>query len=96
MVVVWSRRAKTELQKAFDYIKQDSFQNAEKVVVEIIDATISLPLHPLKYNPDKYKKNNNGDWRSFELHKYRITYRITQDQIRIVRLRHTSRTPLDY
>lgn len=36
MVTVWSKKAKLQLQKAFNFIKQDSLQNAEKVRNEII------------------------------------------------------------
>ena len=46
--------------------------------------------------PDKYKLNNNGLYRAFELHHLRITYYITPDKIRILRVRHTSREPKNY
>lgn len=96
MVTFWSKRAKNELLRAYEYIREDSPQNAAKVRDEIIDATIDLPIHPEKYPPDKYKKVNNGTWRAFEIYHYRITYRIMPDQIRIVRLRHTRRSPVSY
>jgi plasmid stabilization system protein ParE len=94
MVTVWSKRARTELQKAYLYIQLDSLQNAEMVRDEIIDLTIDLSDHPTKYPPDKFKKDNDGTWRAFEMHHYRISYRIMPNEIRIVRLRHTSRSPL--
>lgn len=97
MVTVWSKRAKAELQKAFFYIALDSLQNAERVRDEIIDITIDLVNHPEKYPADKFKQHNDGTWRAFEAHHYRISYRIMPDDtIRIVRLRHTSRSPLEY
>ncbi len=96
MVTVWSKKAKLQLQKAFDFIKQDSLQNAEKVRDEIIDATIDIANHPEKYSPDKYKTTNDGSYRAFEIHRSRISYRVTKDTIRIVRMRHISRSPLNY
>ncbi len=96
MVTVWSKKATLQLQQAFDFIKQDSLQNAEKVRDEIIDITIDIVNHPEKYSLDKYKTTNDGSYRSFEIHRYRISYRITKDFIRIVRMRHTSRSPLNY
>ena len=96
MVTVWSKKAKLQLQRAFDFVKRDSLQNAEKVRDEIIDATINIIHHPEKYAPDKYKTTNDGSYRAFELHRYRISYRVTKDVIRIVRMRHTSRSPLNY
>lgn len=96
MVAVWSKRAQIELAKAYQYIYDDSPKNAAKVRDEIIDTTIELPRHPEFYPLDKYKKNNNGSWRAFELHRYRISYRVMKNEIRIVRLRHTSRSPQFY
>lgn len=96
VAVVWSKRAKTALKKAYEYIQQDSPQNAAKVVEEIIDLTLSLPNHPEKYQPDKYKKDNDGQWRAFEIHHYRISYHIMTNEIRIVRMRHTSQSPRHY
>lgn len=96
MVTVWSKRAIAELQKAYQYILQDSPQNALKVRDEIIDITINLSKHPEIFPPDKNKKENDGTWRAFEKYHYRISYRITPKEIRIVRMRHTSRSPLLY
>lgn len=95
-MVIWSKTAKIQLQKAFNYIDQDSPQNAEKIIAEIIDLTISLQAHPEAYPRDKYKKNNNGNYRAFEVYHYRISYSIVNDDIHILRMRHTSMSPLIY
>jgi len=96
MVVVWSDRAKAELKKMYEYIAFDSLQNAQVVRDALIDITIDLQENPEKYPLDKFKNENNGTWRAFEKHHYRISYRILKDQIRIVRMRHTSKSPLKY
>lgn len=96
MVVVWSDSAKAELRKAFEYIALDSLQNAQMVRDTLINETIELAQNPEKHSIDKFKKDNNGSWRAFEKHHFRISYRILKDQIRIVRMRHTSRSPLAY
>lgn len=96
MVTVWSKSAWLELQKAYWYISLESIQNAEKVRDEILDLTEELPNHPEKHPPDKFKEDNDGTWRAFEKHRYRISYRITLDEIQIIRLRHTSRSPLKF
>ena len=56
MVTVWSKQAKKQLQDAYDFILQDSLQNATNFRDEIIDITIDLPKHPEMFSPDKYKK----------------------------------------
>jgi plasmid stabilization system protein ParE len=96
MVTIWSKTAMSELRKAYHYIQLDSIQNAEIVRDEIIDITIALPRHPEKYPLDKFKKNNDGTWRAFEKYHYRVSCRVTPQAIRIVRLRHTSRSPLTF
>ncbi|MBX2966524.1 MAG: type II toxin-antitoxin system RelE/ParE family toxin [Cyclobacteriaceae bacterium] len=96
MVVVWSKRARAALRKVHEYIAQESPKNAARVINEIIDTTLELPENPEKYPPDKYKKENDGKWRALEMYHYRVSYRIMPAEIRIVRLRHTSRTPLTY
>jgi plasmid stabilization system protein ParE len=96
MVTVWSKRARMELHLAYEYILQDSPQNAVKVRNEIIETTIKLSEHPEKHPPDKYKKSNDGNWRAFEIYHFRVTYRVMQNEIRIVRMRQTSRTPINF
>jgi len=96
MVVVWSNSAKAELKKAYEYIALDSLQNAKMVRDSLIDLSIELSKYPEKYQVDILKKNNDGSWRAFEKYHYRISYRILKNQIRIVRMRHTSKSPLNY
>jgi addiction module RelE/StbE family toxin len=96
MVVVWSKSAKAELKKAFAYIALDSLQNAQVVRDTLIDLTIDLPANPEKHPLDKFKKNNDGTWRAFEKYHYRISYRVLENQISVVRMRHTSKSPLSY
>lgn len=96
MVAVWTPRAIAELRKAYDYIGKDSPQNARKVVDELTRIADQLPAQPEMFPVDKFKKNNDGTWRPFEKYHYRISYLITLKEIRIVRMRHTSRTRLQY
>lgn len=96
MVTVWAPQAIVELRKAYDYISKDSPQNARKVVDELTRIADQLPAQPEMFPADKFKKNNDGSWRAFEKFHYRISYLITSKEIRIVRMRHTGRTPLQY
>ena len=94
MVVVWINSAKSELKKAYEYIALDSLQNAQMVRDVLIDLTIDLSNHPQKHPNDKFKKDNDGTWRVLE--SIIIVYLILKDQIRVVRMRHTSKSPLNY
>jgi plasmid stabilization system protein ParE len=76
--------------------KADSPRNASKVVQEIADAVHKAIYNPEVYGPDKYKIENDGSYRAFEKHHYRIAYRFSKNIIRVLRIRHTSMEPLEY
>ena len=95
-VVVWNKRAYASLQKAYKTIKEDSLVNAEKVRNDILKITGQLADHPEQYPPDKFKKDNPGNYRAFEKYSYRIAYRYTAKEIRILRIRHVKKEPKEY
>jgi hypothetical protein len=47
---------------------------------------------------DKLKEPLNKNFRAFVVYSYRVTYQINMEakEIRILRIRHTSREPLGY
>ena len=96
MVTHWSRGAELQLQKAFLYIRKDSNQNAIKVWQDIVTISESLSANPERFPPDKFKINNDGSYRAFELHRYRISFVVLKEVVLIVRLRHTAMSPLLY
>ncbi|KAA5535163.1 type II toxin-antitoxin system RelE/ParE family toxin [Taibaiella lutea] len=79
-----------------DYISKDSTQNAAKVLEDIYFAMKKAVTNPEIYNSDKFKINNDGSYRSFEKHHYRISYRFKGNIIRVLRVRHTSMEPKSY
>lgn len=96
LAVVWDKQAYSALQKLYDYIREESIVNAEKVRSEILRMTATLAEHPEKYPPDKFKKSNTGNYRAFEKFSYRIAYKVTDDRIIILRVRHVKQEPRNY
>ena len=94
--VIWPQIAKQQLREIYDHIKEESLKNADKVRRAIVTASVELPGAPGRYNPDKFKKNNDGSFRAFELYHIRIAYQVTEKEIIIVRVRHTSMEPAVY
>jgi plasmid stabilization system protein ParE len=92
----WSKHALRQFNKAILYISEDSVQNAENVKADILDKIEALLSYPEMYPLDKYRLNNDGSYRAFELHRLRVASFIGSDVIRILRVRHTSREPLEY
>ena len=96
VIIKWNVRALNDLALAIEYIRKDSIQNAEKVQQEILERINFLGNNPKAFPPDKYKLNNDNSFRAFELHRFRISYRIRGNDIRIERIRHTKRNPKIY
>ena len=95
--IVWSKKATIQFAEAITYIYTDSPQNALHLKNDIEKIIESLLKHPERFSPDKYKINNTkNEYRAFEKHRLRISYRFHQPVIRIVRVRHASRNPESY
>jgi addiction module RelE/StbE family toxin len=94
--IIFDNDAKQQLRKAIEYIRKDSVQNAEKVKNAIINSIKELSKNPEMHPLDKYRLNNDGNFRAYEIYKYRITYHLSAKQIRIIRIRHTKMNPLTY
>ncbi|QLH31476.1 MAG: type II toxin-antitoxin system RelE/ParE family toxin [Cyclobacteriaceae bacterium] len=95
-VIIWNKLASIYFKKAYERIKEDSYSNAEKVKNGIIKVIESLIEHPEKYSPDKFKKENPGNYRAFEKYSYRVAYKHTEREIRILRIRHVKQEPREY
>ena len=94
--IVWDKQALEYLKAAVQFIREDSPQNAELVKTRIIAAISNIPDNPMRHAADKYRHNNNGSYMAFEVLRFRIAYHVSKDEIRIVRIRHTSQEPKDY
>ena len=96
-VIVWDKIAIEQLKEAYNSFKKDDNSNFSLKFKSFILKTISkLIFNPEIYEQDRFKIENDGSYRAFEKFNYRIVYRITETQIRILRVRHTSREPLKY
>ncbi len=93
--IVWDYEAKLQLKEAYIYIRRDSQKNAQKVRKDILDIVGALIMHPEKHPLDKFKLNNDGSYRAFEKHHYRVAYRVSHQEIKIISVRHTSMEPLE-
>ncbi len=94
--VLWNATARKQLKNIYEYIQEQSVQNAQKVLLEIMEAAENLQTNPESFGLDKYKKNNDGTYRHLEIYRYRLAYRIYEANIRILRIRSTDQEPLDY
>jgi len=96
LVIVWNNRAKASFREAIKQIKKDSYSNGEKVKDVITKLVDELVDNPERYPLDKYKNNNTGNCRAFEKYRFRIAYRHTSKEIRILKFRSTDQEPKLY
>ena len=97
MQVNWSKTAYRQFTEILDFIVENGYDRyAETLQETVIEKTDNLTENYLSYPADKYKKHNDGSYRAFEIDEYRISYRVTEQSIRIIRIRHTSRRVLNY
>jgi plasmid stabilization system protein ParE len=94
--ILWDKQALHYFRSAIQYIRKDSPQNADKVKSEVLEKIRELAVRPEIHNPDKYKLDNNGNYRAFELHRLRIGYLVKAEEIIIARVRNTRQEPLNY
>ncbi len=95
--VIWDTEAIAYFKQAISYIKNDSPKNAVKVKNDILASTKKLSTEASMHHPiDKYRSDNNDNYRAYEMYHYRIAYFISEEYIRIVRMRHTSMEPKEY
>ena len=81
-----------QLKQACNYIKQDSLKNSIQVKTDILSACKALATLPYRYSADKFKLDNDGSYRAFTLHRYRISYRVLVSEVIILRIRHKQGT----
>jgi len=94
MEIKWNKLAVKQLIDAIEYLEENElFTYAEKIENEILTKIGALPQTHYLYQPDRLKKKNDGSFYAFEVDRYRISYRRTLNDIRILRIRHTNRRP---
>jgi plasmid stabilization system protein ParE len=93
--IIWSSDALNQLEDIHFYIlfESKSLRVADKVTEAIFESIKILKYSPEIYELDIQRKNNDGSFRAYYQYNYKISYRIVEEKIQILRVRHTSRKP---
>ena len=94
--IIWEKDALLSFKEAIMYIKPESPKGAEIVKSSVLKSLQLLKSNPKSFPSDTLKELNDGSYRAYTIYSYRITYKITESAIFILRFRHTSREPLEY
>lgn len=96
--IIWDRIALDHFKDILEFLSKQSPQ-APKIVKEgVLSRLEEIKKNALIFELDKLKENPNKEFRAFVIYSYRITYQIktATKEIRIIRIRHTSREPFGY
>lgn len=93
--IVWSEKSVTDLEDITRYLARHSPPAAERTATAIHDQVSLLRVTP--HAGAAYPPGSTGNVRAVVSDKYRIFYRVEDDnqQVTVLTVRHTSRQPPD-
>ncbi|WP_353959056.1 hypothetical protein [Polaribacter sejongensis] len=65
-------------------------------MTEVYESVSILSTDSEIYKLDTLKTNNKGNIRAFQKHSYRISYLIKDNEVYILRVKHSRKEPLKY
>lgn len=96
--IIWDKIALDEFKDILDYLSKQSAQAPVIVRKGLFSRLQDIERNPFIFEVDKLKDPPSKEFRAFVIYNLRISYQIkeTIKEIRILRIRHTSREPLGY
>ena len=96
--VVWDKNALEHFKEILDFLSKQSSQAPKIVKDGVLSRLDDVKKNALIFETDKLKDPSSKEFRAFVIYSYRVTYQIklATKEIRVIRIRHTSREPLGY
>jgi len=96
--IVWDRIALEHFKSILEFLSKQSFQAPKIVKDGVMSRLNDVKKNALIFEQDKLKEPPSKGFRAFIIYSYRITYQIKAEsrEIRVLRIRHTSREPFGY
>lgn len=94
----WDTAALHQLESILEHLERESAFAVKIVMHAILHRVSKIENTPFINEVDKLKTNNDGTYRAFVAYSYRVSYRVLYEKILVVilRVRHTSREPLEH
>ena len=89
--VIWDNRAKESLKAITLFINEESPTAAKKVRKELLKLTASLKKMPERFSIEPYLEHKGYEYRSVTKWSYKIIYRVSEKEVRILEIVHTNR-----
>jgi plasmid stabilization system protein ParE len=93
--VLWDNEAKASLKAIVAYIRQDSPAAAQKVKQALLRLAANLKQLPDRFSTEPYLEGRAGNYRSVSKWQYKIIYRVTEQDVYILDIFHTSKNPIE-
>ncbi|CAN5739137.1 hypothetical protein BH11BAC7_BH11BAC7_09950 [soil metagenome] len=96
--IIWNRNALDNFKEILDFLSSKSAQAPKTVKKAVLSRLRIIKINALICETDKLKNPREKEFRAFVVYSYRISYQINIElrEIRVIRIRHTSREPLGY
>jgi plasmid stabilization system protein ParE len=96
--VIWDRKTLDEFKEILTFLDEQSVQASKIVKKAVLERISTIKSNPNIFAVDKLKNPPNSEFRAFMVFSYRVTYQVKEqeNEIRILRIRHTSREPFGY
>ena len=94
--IVWSVNAANDFEQILEYLSENVPEAVDNVHDAIMNTIGSLATGYNHHPDDRLKSNNDGTFKAAIQYTYRISYKVDQVNVNILRIRHTSREPLNY
>ena len=96
--IIWTSESLNQLEEIYFYLLEEtkSFSIADKIIDSLTDSVKILKSNWDIYENDEMRIPSDENYRAFEKFSYRISYKITNEYIFIIRIRHASRNPKFY
>lgn len=91
--VRWDIQARQILKAIIEYIAIDSPEAAKNVRTALLKLTSSLSTNPEKYPKELLLEGHSENFRSLTKWHYKIIYEVTDEEVIIVYIFHTSQEP---
>lgn len=96
--IVWDKIALDHFKEILNFLSKQNSQAPKIVKDGVLSRLDDVKKNALIFELDKLKDTPNKEFRAFVIYSYRVTYQIkvVTKEIRVLRIRHTSREPFGY
>lgn len=96
--IIWDVNALNDFVEILEFLSKKGNQAPRIVKQGILTRLEVIRKNAFICETDKLKDTQDREFRAFVVYSYRITYQIKSslNEIRVIRVRHTSREPLGY